>query len=203
MPSTSAEPKSADFGDWIPSSSCQVVCPSPDPMLEEAALPPLPVWGRAPGKDSRDDPSFLGHILREDFGPMGGHATSGSPDGADAPVVLVQPITVEIDGCDGAFVSSGCGPDAIQPSATATPEMAADVVKDFIRKAAAPAMVPACVLMLLPQRTMAPDYCLLPGIVVGRHMWMGCYRVVLGMGMARYAPCSLSSKPSSGRSSSR
>jgi hypothetical protein len=74
---------------------------------------------------------------------MGDQVTSGLPDGADAPTVLVQPTTVEIDGCDGAFVSSGCGPDAIQPSATATPDMAADVVKDFTRTAAAPAMVPA------------------------------------------------------------
>jgi hypothetical protein len=39
---------------------------------------------------------------------------------------------VEIDGCDRVFAPSGCGPDAIQPSATATPHVPADVVKDFI-----------------------------------------------------------------------
>jgi hypothetical protein len=38
--------------------------------------------------------------------------------------------------------------------------------------------------------------CLHPGTAVGHRMWMDRYQVVLGM--ARYAPCSLSSKPSSG-----
>jgi hypothetical protein len=127
MPNTSAAPKSADFGDWILSSPCQVVCASSDPMLEEAALPPLPVRGLASWKE------------------LGGHAISSRPDSVDVPGVHMQPTlnstdvldpiaccwvdaecappvtisssplpsTVEIDGSDGALVLPGCGLDAI------------------------------------------------------------------------------------------
>jgi hypothetical protein len=64
------------------------------------------------------------------------------------------------------------------------------------RTTAAPVMVP-----MSPGRIDAassedegPDRCLHLGTTVGRRMWMGRYRVVLGM--ARYALCSLSSEPS-------
>lgn len=107
-------------------------------MLEEAALSPLIVsGGMASRKESWDNLSLP-------VGFVGSQAISTDPAancwGLAECVLAVSASTsalrfslVEIDGPDGMLVSPGFGPDAIESTATTTPDdMAADVVKDFV-----------------------------------------------------------------------